>query len=91
MGDSCFPRWPTILTNIVSTLSNEIHALTLDGAQQTSSELSAEDKETKIEEGKGIIRALSGLKHDMGRNKVLQYVTADSLLLSTCGRSRERI
>jgi hypothetical protein len=28
----------------------------------------------KIEEGKEIIRALSALKHDMGRNKALSYV-----------------
>jgi hypothetical protein len=57
-------RWPTIITNIVSTLSNEIHTLTL----------SSDDNSAKIEEGKTIIRGLSALKHDMGRNKVLAYV-----------------
>jgi hypothetical protein len=46
----------------VSTLSNEIHVLTL---------CAESENELKIEEGKGIIRGLSALKHDMGRNKVL--------------------
>ncbi|GHJ89415.1 hypothetical protein NliqN6_5817 [Naganishia liquefaciens] len=66
-------RWPTILTNIVSTLSNELHLLTLHGP----SDLSPQDVEAKIEEGKGIVRALSELKHDMGRNKVLHPIEDD--------------
>lgn len=56
-------RWPTILTQIVSTLSNEIHGLTTSDAPGD-----------KIEEGKQIIRKISELKHDMGRNKVLAQV-----------------
>ena len=60
-----FLRWPTILTQIVSTLSNEIHHVT------TSKESESEASKEKIEEGKEIIRSISELKHDMGRNKVL--------------------
>ncbi|KAJ9107195.1 hypothetical protein QFC19_002855 [Naganishia cerealis] len=69
-------RWPTILTNIVSTLSNEIHSLTLSDGTLPSGE-SKEKNTAKIEEGKEIIRALSALKHDMGRNKALQPILAD--------------
>ena len=55
-------------------MSNAIHEITQSGG---SPETDAE----KIEEGKEIIRAISELKHDMGRNKVLSYVLAIVLLL----------
>ncbi|KAJ9119330.1 hypothetical protein QFC24_005801 [Naganishia onofrii] len=75
-------RWPTIITNIVSTLSNEIHTLTLtlpNSDDQVNSTDSKEETITyiKIEEGKEIIRALSALKHDMGRNKALSDIDDD--------------
>lgn len=49
--------------------------------------MTPEDAKAKIEEGKGIVRALSELKHDMGRNKVLQYVFPLRTILR--GRKRE--
>lgn len=64
-------RWPTILTQIVSTLSNEIHHVT------TSKDSESEASKEKIEEGKEIIRSISELKHDMGRNKVLSPIEDD--------------
>ncbi|KAJ9095245.1 hypothetical protein QFC21_005611 [Naganishia friedmannii] len=91
-------RWPTIITNIVSTLSNEIHTLTLtlssdsddstttttttadsngDSSLPSADRDSESDTNVKIEEGKEIIRALSGLKHDMGRNKALSEIEQD--------------
>lgn len=51
-------RWPVILTNIVSTITDEIHSLKAD--------------DPKLPEGKNIISQLSGLKHAMGRNAVLE-------------------
>lgn len=51
-------RWPVILTNIVSTITDEIH------------KLGPEDP--KLPEGKKIISQLSALKHAMGRNAVLE-------------------
>jgi hypothetical protein len=57
----------------VSTLSNEIHKITVTPGTTDQGVLSTEDVE-KIEQGKEIIRAISELKHDMGRNKVLTYV-----------------
>lgn len=55
-------RWPTILTQIVNTVNNEVHVLSM--ASQTD----AERNRDKIAEGKQIISQLSELKHDMGRN-----------------------
>ena len=56
-------RWPVILTNIVSTLSNELHSLSMqDGS---------EERDEKVQEGKEIIAKLSALKHEMGKNGVL--------------------
>lgn len=51
--------WPVILTSIVSSVSTVNHALEID--------------DPKLAEGKELISALSGLKHSMGRNSVLQY------------------
>lgn len=53
-------RWPVILTNIVSTITDEIHKLSTD--------------DPKLPEGKKIISQISALKHAMGRNAVLEYV-----------------
>jgi hypothetical protein len=55
-------------------MSNAIHDITQSG---NSPETDAE----RIEEGKEIIRAISELKHDMGRNKVLSWVLTIELLL----------
>jgi hypothetical protein len=52
-------RWPVILTNIVSAVSSVNHTL-------------GEGEKDKLAEGKEIIRKLSELKHNMGRNGVLQ-------------------
>lgn len=52
-------RWPVILTNIVSAISSVNHTL-------------GEGEKDKLAEGKEIIRKLSELKHNMGRNGVLQ-------------------
>ncbi|ORY24116.1 hypothetical protein BCR39DRAFT_547632 [Naematelia encephala] len=57
-------RWPVILTSIVSTLSNELHSL--HGTN-----------DAKISEGKAIIAKISALKHDMGRNAVLDPIADD--------------
>lgn len=51
-------RWPVILTNIVSTVSDELHKLSTD--------------DPKLPEGKKIISQLSALKHGMGRNAILE-------------------
>lgn len=47
-----------IITNIVSTVSSENHKLAND--------------DPRLAEGKAIISELSALKHQMGRNSVLQ-------------------
>lgn len=51
-------RWPVILTNIVSAVSDVNHGLAIE--------------DPKLAEGKALISELSGLKHAMGRNKVLE-------------------
>jgi len=51
-------RWPVIITNIVSAVSDVNHTLPAG--------------DPKLVEGKAIITELSGLKHAMGRNKVLE-------------------
>jgi hypothetical protein len=58
-------RWPVILTNIVSSISNDLHEL------HSSTEPSAKDK---IAEGKEIVSKISALKHEMGRNGSLTWV-----------------
>ncbi|KLT46139.1 DUF89-domain-containing protein [Cutaneotrichosporon oleaginosum] len=64
-------RWPVILTNIVSAISSVNHTL-------------GEADKGKLEEGKGIIRKLSELKHNMGRNGVLQPIPDDGEGNLTC-------
>lgn len=54
-------RWPVILTNIVSAVTSVNHTLN-------------EEERDKLAEGKEIIRKLSELKYNMGRNAVLQCV-----------------
>ncbi|KAL7423380.1 Hairy/enhancer-of-split with YRPW motif protein 2 [Cryptotrichosporon argae] len=61
-------RWPVIITSIVSTLSTECHKL------HSSTEPIAA---AKIDEGKAIIAKLSQLKHQMGRNGVLEPIERD--------------
>lgn len=58
-------RWPVIIANIVSTVSNDMHAL--HAAQDEASR-------AKVEEGKSIISKLGTIKHEMGKNAVLTYV-----------------
>lgn len=58
-------RWPVIIANIVSTVSNDMHAL--HAAQDEASR-------AKVEEGKTIISKLSTIKHEMGKNAVLSCV-----------------
>lgn len=64
------PRWPSILTNIVSTISGANH--TAEGE--------------KLAEGKAIITKLSGLKHAMGRNAVLEYALCLASLITDLSR-----
>ncbi|RSH90066.1 hypothetical protein EHS25_001399 [Saitozyma podzolica] len=61
-------RWPVILTNIVSSISNDLHEL------HSSTEPSAKDK---IAEGKEIVSKISALKHEMGRNGSLTPIDDD--------------
>ncbi len=66
-------RWPTIITQIISTLSSEIHRLTV--ASGSNSAISGDEKAAttiQIQEGKQIISRLSALKHDMGRDRPLE-------------------
>lgn len=62
-------RWPVIITNIVSTLSNELHKLSMQPGSTEGDE--------KIKEGKGIISKLSSLKHEMGKNAILTDIEDD--------------
>jgi hypothetical protein len=59
-------RWPTILTQIISTVSTEVHNLTI------GPNASSPDVKQKINEGKTIIQKLSAIKHDMSRDKPLE-------------------
>lgn len=52
-------RWPTIITGIISTLTNVVHELHGDESA---------DAKAELEEGKVIISKLSAIKHEMGRN-----------------------
>lgn len=74
-------RWPTILTNVISAVSSVNHELQL---RLSSPDASVGDKERAsfaydLEQGKEIIRRLSGLKHDMGRDRKLEYVARTAL------------
>lgn len=74
-------RWPTILTNVISAVSSVNHELHL---RLSSPDASVGDKERAcfahdLEQGKEIIRRLSGLKHDMGRDRKLEYVARTAL------------
>lgn len=62
-ADCCSYRWPVILTNVISTLSNSTHQL-----HSSSDSVSAE----KLQEGKTIISQVSALKSQMGKNAVLE-------------------
>lgn len=56
-------RWPVILTNIISDLSNATHKL------HSSSD---PDAPAQLEEGKAIISKISALKSQMGKNAILE-------------------
>jgi len=64
-------RWPTILTQIISTVSTEVHNLTV-GPDAYSSR-----SQEKINEGKVIIQKISSIKHDMSRDKPLDLIEED--------------
>lgn len=55
-------RWPTILTQIVNTVNNRVHDLSVGSPQGDDVTVA------QIQEGKQIISKLSELKHDMGRD-----------------------
>lgn len=63
-------RWPTIITQIISTVSNVNHSLHFDSSAASSSDI-------KLQEGKKIISELSALKHEMGKNSVLTPIEDD--------------
>jgi hypothetical protein len=56
-------RWPVVLTQVISTVSNAIHKL------HTSTD--PVDKE-RIEEGKVIISKISAVKSGMGKNAIME-------------------
>lgn len=58
-----FHRWPVVLTQVISTVSNAIHKL------HTSTDPA--DKE-RIEEGKVIISKISAVKSGMGKNAIME-------------------
>lgn len=77
-------RWPTILTNIISTISNETHRLHIELSSPETSNGLKETIGEKLEDGKEIIRKLSALKHDMGRDKVLEPIEHDGDINTEC-------
>ncbi|KAL1408354.1 Hairy/enhancer-of-split with YRPW motif protein 2 [Vanrija albida] len=68
-------RWPVIITNIVSAVSTVNHQLSSD---------SSADAPAKLAEGKEIVAKLSALKHNMGRNGVLEPIPDDGNANRAC-------
>lgn len=63
-------RWPTILAGVVITLSQHNHELVLRLKKGEDSEAITHE----ITEGTRIIEKISGLKSEMGRDKMLPWV-----------------
>lgn len=57
------PRWPVVLTNVISAVSNANHEISMS---------SSADKDAKVAEGKKIISQISEMKYEMGHNALLR-------------------
>ncbi|WWD21880.1 hypothetical protein CI109_106368 [Kwoniella shandongensis] len=64
-------RWPVVLTNVVSTLSNANHQLSM------SSSAGSAETEEKLTEGKAIIAKISEMKYEMSHNAILSPIPED--------------
>ncbi|KAK8846563.1 hypothetical protein IAR55_005649 [Kwoniella newhampshirensis] len=62
-------RWPVVLTNVVSTLSNACHHLSMS--------TSSPETEAKLTEGKAIIARISEMKYEMSHNAILSPIPED--------------
>ncbi|WVN88821.1 uncharacterized protein L203_104035 [Cryptococcus depauperatus CBS 7841] len=68
-------RWPVVLTNVISSVSNTNHEL---------SKTPSYGNEEKLAEGKKIISQISEMKYEMGRNTVLSPIEADGDINVDC-------
>lgn len=62
-------RWPTIITSAIDALYQASYALSYSSERDLAEE--------KIQESKELVERLSKLKHDMGRDKVLEKIVED--------------
>ena len=56
-------RWPVVLTNVISAISNANHEISMS---------SDADKDATVAEGKKIISQISEMKYEMGHNAPLR-------------------
>ncbi|WVQ83850.1 hypothetical protein IAT38_005994 [Cryptococcus sp. DSM 104549] len=68
-------RWPVVLTNVVSAVSNVNHELHMSPTDTS---------EEKLAEGKAIIAKISQMKYDMGHNALLTPIDDDGDSNTTC-------
>ncbi|ODN74806.1 hypothetical protein L202_07121 [Cryptococcus amylolentus CBS 6039] len=68
-------RWPVVLTNVISTVSNANHEAHVG---------SAPDKEQRVEEGKKIISQISEMKYEMGHDGILTPIKEDGDINAQC-------
>ncbi|OCF33986.1 hypothetical protein I317_05983 [Kwoniella heveanensis CBS 569] len=68
-------RWPVVLTNIVSAISNVNHELSMK---------SSPENDAKLEEGKKIISQISQMKYDLGHNAYLTPIPHDGDINVQC-------
>ncbi|WWC67453.1 uncharacterized protein I206_101361 [Kwoniella pini CBS 10737] len=72
---SLVKRWPVVLTNIVSAVSNVNHQLHMNPDEYS---------EAKINEGKKIISQISQMKYDLGHNAILTPIENDGDINREC-------
>ncbi|WWC87378.1 uncharacterized protein L201_002267 [Kwoniella dendrophila CBS 6074] len=72
---SLVKRWPVVLTNIVSAVSNVDHEIHMNPT---------ETSEAKLAEGKKIISQISQMKYDMGHNAALTPIENDGDINREC-------
>ncbi|WWC58951.1 uncharacterized protein I303_101496 [Kwoniella dejecticola CBS 10117] len=72
---SLVKRWPVVLTNIVSAVSNVNHELHMNPDANS---------EAKLVEGKKIISQISQMKYDMGHNAALTPIENDGDINREC-------
>ncbi|KAK6904241.1 hypothetical protein I203_107757 [Kwoniella mangroviensis CBS 8507] len=70
-------RWPVVLTNVVSAVSNVNHEISMQSDN-------SKEAEEKLEEGKRIISQISQMKYDMGHNAALTPIETDGDINREC-------